>query len=132
MAKALGLTSQGGNAFMRTVNRLGSEIPEKLRIALDNPIVFIGFGGDPGHGYEATVLIELCDAIWEAQKNGKLHPRQINLAKQAEIILRSSAKIGIIALVDEATGYIKDKAKEEYKELFREFIRRIQTDPLPG
>lgn len=76
VAKALGLTSQGGNAFMRTVNRLGSEIPEKLRIALDNPIVFIGFGGDPGHGYEATVLIELCDAIWEAQKNGKLHPRQ--------------------------------------------------------
>jgi len=45
------------------------------------------------------------------------------LAKQSEIIVRSSAKVGIVALIDEATGYIKDKAREEYRELFKEFIR---------
>jgi hypothetical protein len=102
---------------------LGSVIPPKLREALDNPIVFNPLAGDPAHGYEGTVLIEICDAIWEAQKQGKLSPSQENLAKQAEIIVRSAAKVGVIALIDEAAGYIKDKAKEEYRELFKEFIR---------
>jgi len=60
MAKALGLTSQGGNVFTRTVSRLGSVIPENLGAILDNPIVFKPLKGDPAHGYEATVLIELC------------------------------------------------------------------------
>lgn len=124
MARALAMKSQGGNVFMRAVNRkgLGSVIPEKLREALDNPIVFTTIRGDLAHGYEGTTLIELCDAIWEANKQRKLTSKQLDLARQAELILRSAAKIGIIALIDEATGYIKDKAREEYKELFREFI----------
>jgi hypothetical protein len=65
----------------------------------------------------------VCDAIWEAKKQNKLSSTQEYLAIQAEIIVRSSAMVGIIALIDEATGYIKDKAKEEYRELFKEFVR---------
>ncbi len=124
MAKAIGLQSEGGNAFLKTVNRkrLGSALPEKLREKINNPIVFKPLSGDPAHGYEATVLVELCDAIWEAGKSGKLATSQLFLAMQAEIIIRSSAKIGIIALIDEATGYIFDKRRQEYKELFRDFI----------
>jgi hypothetical protein len=124
MARALAMKSQGGNVFMRAVNRkgLGSVIPEKLREALENPIVFKAFGGDLAHGYEGTVLIDLCDAIWEAKKQKKLTPAQEDLARQAEIILRSAAKVGIVALIDEATGHIKDKWKEEYRELFKQFI----------
>jgi hypothetical protein len=45
------------------------------------------------------------------------------MATQAEIIIRSAAKLGIIALIDEATGFIADKRKEEYRELFSDFIR---------
>lgn len=125
MAKAIGLTSQGGNVFLRTMNRrgLGSVIPPELYQKLDNPIIFKPLSGEPAHGYEVTVLIEVCDAIWEAGKQDKLTASQDNLLKQAEIILRSSAKVGIIALVDEATGYIKDKRREEYRQLFQEFIR---------
>lgn len=125
MARALGMKSQGGNVFMRTINRkgLGSVIPEKLRKALDNPVIIKGITGDPAHCYEGTVFIEVCDAIWEAKKQNKLSSTQEYLARQAEIIVRSSAKVGIVALIDEATGYIKDKAREEYRELFREFIR---------
>lgn len=125
LAKALGMKSGGGNVFMRTLNRkgLGSTIPEKVREKIENPIVFKALVGDLGHGSEVTTLIDICDAIWEAQKQGRLTPSQYFLAVQAEIILRASAKVGIIALVDEATGYIKDKKKEEYKTLFQEFIR---------
>jgi hypothetical protein len=125
MAKALRMKSGGGNVFMRTLSRkgLGSVIPEELRAKFDNPIVFRPLNGDPAHGYEGIALIELCDAIWEARKLGKLTKTQEFLGVQAEIIMRSSAKIGIIALIDEATGFILDKRREQYRELFREFIR---------
>jgi hypothetical protein len=45
------------------------------------------------------------------------------LAVQAETIIRSAAKIGIIALIDEATGFIDDKRRHEYQELWKEFVR---------
>lgn len=125
LAKALLLKSTGGNAFMKTISRkgLGSAVPDQLWGKIENPIVFKPMNGDPAHGYEATVLIDICDAIWEANKQGKLTPRQAFLAMQAEVILRSAAKVGIVALIDEATGYIRDKRKAEYRELFQEFIR---------
>jgi len=126
LAKALGMKSEGGNVFLRTffnTKGLGSVVTEKLRAKLENPIIFKTLRGDLAHGYEATTLIDVCDAILEAKKREKLKPRQHFLAVQAEIILRSAAKLGIIALFDEATGFIKDKRREEYRELFKEFIR---------
>ena len=125
MAKALGMKSEGGNVFLRTMKRkgVGSVLPESLRQKINNPIVFKPLSGDPAHGYEATVLIEICDALWDASKQGKLTQTQKFLGVQSEIIIRASAKVGIIALIDEATGYIYDKRRQEYKELFQEFVR---------
>jgi hypothetical protein len=125
MAKALGMKSEGGNVFMRAMSRkgLGSEIGEDLRQKLDNPIVFKALTSDLGHGYDCTILIDICDAIIDAAKNKKLGPGQEGLAIQAEIIMRASAKLGIVALVDDATGFIADKRRQKYKELFKEFIR---------
>ena len=37
--------------------------------------------------------------------------------------MRGLAEVGIISLVDEATGHDKEKKKNEYRDLFREFIR---------
>jgi hypothetical protein len=128
MADAIGLKSQGGNVFLRTINSnsIGSLIPEDLRYRLNNPIVFKTKHGSIAHGYEGTDLIDVCDAIWEARKQKKLTVRQHLIGVQAEIILRSAAKVGIIALIDEATGYAKDKGKDEYRELFKELVREIQ------
>lgn len=125
MAKALGMKSGGGNVFMRAMGRkgLGSEIGDELRSKLDNPIIFKTLTLDLGHGYDATVIIDVCQSIIDASKAGKLRPEQESLAIQAEIIIRASAKLGIVALVDDATGFIADKRRAQYKELFREFIR---------
>ncbi len=110
---------------MKTLSRrgLGSEITPELWEKINNPLVFKPLNGDPAHGYEATILIDVCDAIIQAKNSGKLVPSQLRMAVKAEIIMRSAAKLGIIALVDEATGFIADKRKEEYREMFREFIR---------
>lgn len=123
MARAIGLKSEGGNALMKTLSRksLGSVIPPELREKIDKPIVFKPLSGDPAHGYEATILIDLCVAL--AEGRNQLHPTQRFLADQAEIIIRAAARLGIIALVDEATGFIEDKRKDEYRELWLGFIR---------
>lgn len=123
MARALGLRSGGGNAFLKTLSgkKIGSHIPPELQSKIENPIVFKPRSGDPAHGFEATVLIEVCLALIEARD--VLLPSQIFLARQAEIIVRSAAKLGIIALVDEATGYSEDKRRDEYRQLWNAYIK---------
>lgn len=53
MAKALGLKSEGGNAFLKTISRkgIGSKIPDFLWEKIKNPLVFKPLNGDPAHGY---------------------------------------------------------------------------------
>jgi hypothetical protein len=125
IARALHLKSAGGNAFMRSMSRKGirSALPEKLIQKIENPISFKPLKGDLADGYEAETLIEVCDALIQARNDNQLAPSQKFLAIQAEIIIRSAAKIGIIALIDEATGYV-DKTKDEYRRLFEQFIRK--------
>jgi len=124
MANALRLQSEGGNAFLRSMSRKGvrSALTEDVIFQIENPIVFKPLIGDSSDGYLAETLIEVCDALVEAKNQDLLHPSQHFLARQAEIIIRSAAKVGIIALVDEAAGYV-DKAKDEYRKLFDKFVR---------
>jgi len=74
MAKALGMKSTGGNAFLKTMGRkgLGSEIPPEIWSEIDKPLVFKPLNGDPGHGYECTFLIDICSAIVDAHRAGKI------------------------------------------------------------
>jgi len=74
------------------------------------------------HGYEATTLIEICEKYLEARDEGLLKGAQKKLAIQAEIVIRSCAKVGIITLIDEAMGYDKFKKKQEYQLKLQAFI----------
>lgn len=73
-------------------------------------------------GYEATVLVDICDGILEARKHIKLSSRQVIIAEQCEILVRSFAKVGIIALVDEATGYQYDRERFELHKILAAYI----------
>lgn len=75
-----------------------------------------------GVGYEATLLLDICDAYLRARLDGKLLKVQETLAKQAEIITRACAKVGIIALIDEATGYQEFRKKRELQVKLQAFI----------
>ena len=136
MARAIGLKSDGGNAFLKTLSGKTIEktaIPEDLWAKINKPVVFKPLAGDPAHGFEAILLIEVCDALIDAKD--RLVRLQKFLARRPKIIIRSAAKIGIIALIDEATGFIEDKRKEEYRELWRGYIRaeiRKWESGVPG
>lgn len=109
---------------MERFNKLVTpEILEKFseRIEFKRP----GSGGavETTYGYEATLLVDLCDIIIQAKNDGLLTTEnQLKIAQQAEIIIRSVAKVGIIALVDEATGY--QKQKNEYQKLLQLYIAK--------
>lgn len=81
-----------------------------------------GSAGMPAIGYEATLLIEICDKYMEAMEKGLLKPSQFKLAARASIIIRSCAKLGIIALIDEATGYQQHRAKNALQLKLQAFI----------
>lgn len=69
-----------------------------------------------------TLLIDICDAIISSSETGKFNDKSI--IKNANIIIRAVAKVGIIALVDEATGYDKEKkrAKDELQKFLKQFL----------
>jgi len=101
------------------------------------PIVFLPLrGGRTVYGYEASVLADLCDVILEARKVGILTSQQQRIALRCEILVRGFAKVGIIALVDEATGYQVVRARTALAEILETFIkhelgkwaRRFPTD----
>jgi hypothetical protein len=91
----------------------------------EKKIVEFKIPGNPqlAKGREATVLIEICDKYLEARDRKLLRTGgQKRNAVQAEIIMRSCAKVGIIALIDEATGYQQVRAKNALQLKLQAFI----------
>lgn len=82
-------------------------------------------GGAPAHGLEATLLPKICNVFLSMRDTSpsSFHPSQIPFIAAADILMRGLGEIGIIALVDEATGHIEEKRKDEYRQLFKDFIR---------
>lgn len=75
------------------------------------------------NGYEATVLVDICDSMLEARNSEIiLGPRQEIVANQCEILIRAFAKVGITALIDEATGYQYEREKNELQKILSSYI----------
>lgn len=79
-------------------------------------------GGRTAFGHEATLLPEICDVILEADRAGGLGKRHENIVRTANILMRGFARLGIIALIDEATGYQEDREKKELARILEAYI----------
>lgn len=53
-----------------------------------------------------------------------MQKQQEHIAKRAEILVRGFARIGIIALVDEATGYQRDREKDALEKILEVWIAK--------
>jgi hypothetical protein len=73
-------------------------------------------------GYKAEILPIVCEIWLRAREEGKLQKQQLAKAKKAEILARSLAKVGIVALVDEATGYQYDRKHDALRILIQAYI----------
>jgi hypothetical protein len=131
-------TSEDGGEklpFFLSALALRPFIEKELLVALENPIPYRhGKGGGIALGIPATALPQVCDVWLKAREAGALNKPQLAVAQRAEMLMRGLAHVGIIALVDEATGYqeVRDKLALQQildKYLLKEFAAWAKRFP---
>jgi P63C domain len=80
--------------------------------------------GSVAHGIRAEIIPKICEVWMDAEEHGKLGKRQKEIAQKAKMMMRALAHVGIIALVDEATGYQEVRNKEALQALLDAFLQK--------
>lgn len=88
-----------------------------------HPIAFVLPGGGKANGYEAEQFLDVCAAYLDALSKGTLHHKQMHVARAATGIVLACSKVGIVALIDEATGYQEVRAKDELGKRLARYLR---------
>ncbi|MEQ0277280.1 P63C domain-containing protein [Klebsiella sp. CN_Kp100] len=112
--------------YVLQATELQPYISDELRAAISEPIVFKNASGvGAAYGLDATLLPELCEVWLAAEKDGALKQRHhLNTARKAEALYKALARVGAVALVDEATGYQKERERDELAKLLEQFIAK--------
>lgn len=75
-------------------------------------------------GHDAELITLICDLYIEAKSKDILYPSQEKHFERAMILIRSLAKVGITALIDEATGYQYDRESQALQKLLEQYISK--------
>ena len=86
------------------------------------PFEVAQFNGTTGKWYNAHTITIICDLYMEAEKQDLISTNQKHVLEKAKILLRALAKVGITALIDEATNYQEVRGKDELQILLEQFI----------
>jgi hypothetical protein len=142
LVSGIGMSTSGGSRageprlaiLFDALSAKGTDTKD-LAERIKNPIRFRAPGGGrDAYGFEATILADICDVILAGRKAGHLLEQQQHFADRCELLVRGFARVGIIALVDEATGYEKDRVAGSLARILEAFIARelrpwVQTFP---
>lgn len=80
-------------------------------------------------GYSAETFLEICRAYVRALSDEALETaRQREIAVKASMFLAACAKVGLIALIDEATGYQYDRAADALQVKLKAFLAEEMRD----
>jgi hypothetical protein len=126
LTAAIGMKGRGqGTArIVALLDRKGSANSE-LALAIRQPLLFDGGGPLWTQGYEAHVLADLCQAILDAREAGLLRTEQEKRYGIACYVLsRAFIKVGIDALVDEATGYQEVRDRLALQAILDKYLRK--------
>jgi hypothetical protein len=96
---------------------LTPEVREQAR-----PIRFLTPSGNRANGYRAELLPTICNIILMARDAGDLAPHQRRTAAEADLLIRALATVGIVALVDEATGYQAIRSRDALAAILEAFV----------
>jgi len=91
-------------------------------ITSTTPIKFTTDKGSIAWGYRAEILPKVCEIYLKARDVNALLKSQEKFAIACEMIVRGLAHVGIIALVDEVTGYQEFRARHSLEEILDKFI----------
>jgi hypothetical protein len=74
------------------------------------------------HGFKAADIIDILDMYLKARDDKVLQRNQLHLAKKAEILMRAFAKVGLTALIDEATGFQYSRKYDALRILLEQYV----------
>lgn len=87
------------------------------------PVEFINLKGVLVRGYVAELLPEVCRVYLAARDARLLAKSQEHIAARADMLVRALASIGIVSLVDEATGYQTVRDRDALQALLDQYLR---------
>ena len=79
-------------------------------------------GGRIAYGYKADILPLVCYVYTDAEKAGVLNTRQKIYADRSHLLIRGFATVGIISLIDEATGFQQIREKDALQKFLEKFL----------
>lgn len=137
--RAIGRTGKvkGGRKFddefqtpvFLTADNLKPFFPNGLEV--NSKSVIFTFGGAEMIGYRAELLADVCDIFADADRAGVLRANQRHIADACRLLSRGLTRIGIIGLVDEATGYQKERAANALARILEQFIAKELQQWVP-
>lgn len=106
-----------------SANNLEPFISSDLRAALSEPMLYIpAQHGSNAFGIRAELVPQILDVWLKARDAGKLRGRQKDFAILADTLVRGLATTGIVALIDEATGFERVRPPNALSKLIEAFI----------
>jgi hypothetical protein len=122
-------TIDGAPSFLQA-ELLKPFISDELLLST-TPIFFRLKSGQRAIGYDALLLPLVCEVYLKFRdsiladpipKKRKIPTKYAHIIQSSDALMRGLAKQGIIAMVDQATGYQADKAKEDILKLIEAYI----------
>lgn len=123
--KALTSDGGGGGRERGDLTRYLDRLPKKYGLSGVAPTFqFATSSGASAHGISAEQFYDILVAYSEAADLGEItHPGQLRIAANCNRLVRACGKVGIVALVDEATGYQSQRAPDELHTLVDRYLR---------
>jgi len=87
------------------------------------PINFQGLNGQVNIGFKAELLPAVCNVFLDAADAEAISVNQLHIVQRCKILIRGFATIGIIALVDEVTGYQEIRDRKALQKILEKFLR---------
>lgn len=119
-----GSSSGGGDRLENflTGKILTPYVPKNVALAISKPIRFKTEKNKIAYGYDATILADICEIVLKAREEKVLMKQQAHIADRCEQLVRGFARVGIIALVDEATGYQYVRNRHDLHKILEAYI----------
>lgn len=100
------------------------------------PIFYRSKSGGRGVGYDARVLPKVAEVYLKFRdqsliEEGEVPARYERMVRAADLIIRGLADVGIIALVDEATGFQDVRAKDALAKILEQFLSKERQKWAP-
>lgn len=131
----LGSRSGASKRLKKTSSETGTHVPvflapERLKPfisqdVIDGYLTPVRYLDGTRHviGYDASILPAVCDIWLSARDAGVLQTQQMEKAQRADMLMRGLAHVGIVALVDEATGYQEIRDRMALQAILDQYLR---------